>query len=370
VDLTRTDEQAILADTAAAFVSRECPLARVRTIEASGDWHDPTLWTAMADLGWCGLALPTEYGGAGQGLLDVAVLAEQLGRGPVPSPLLESTTLAALPIAWMGSPAQRRRFLPALASGRAIGTCAVFEPGMSDAWSDVARRGAPRLDGHKLLVPWANIADVLLVATATGLWVVDRDNRSWACERHDAFAGTPLFAVTLDDAQAEPLGPFGPADDVAGPETTRRVLDATAVVQLAYAVGAAEACLDLAVRHASEREQFGRPIGAFQAVAHRCVDMRTDIDACRYLAYRAAWAFDCEPHDTTLAVAAALTYAADALRRIFVHAHQVHGASGFSTEQDLHLFTRRLTELEIRFATSPRHQEQLARAMGMTTDTA
>jgi len=363
VDLTWSDEQEMLADAAAAFVRRECPPERVRAIEASDGGHDQPLWDAMAELGWCGLALPVEHGGSGRGVLEVTVLAEQLGRGAVPSPLLDSTALAALPIAWAGSDAQRARLLPALAAGRSIGTLAVLEPGMTDAWGDVSVPGGTRISGQKLLVPWAHVADVLLVASSSGLYLLEAARTAWDSVSHDAFAGEPLFAVTLLDACTEPLGsPERPA----GPETTHRVLDTAAVVRLAYAVGAAEACLDLAVRHASQRVQFGRPIGTFQAVAHRCVDMRVEIDACRYLAFQAAWSLEREDRAAPLEVTAALTYARGALRRVFLDAHQVHGASGFSTESDLHLFTRRLTEFEITFASSRRHPDLLATAMGLS----
>jgi len=223
--------------------------------------------------------------------------------------------------------------------------------------------GGTRISGQKLLVPWAHVADVLLVASSSGLYLLEAARTAWDSVSHDAFAGEPLFAVTLLDACTEPLGsPERPA----GPETTHRVLDTAAVVRLAYAVGAAEACLDLAVRHASQRVQFGRPIGTFQAVAHRCVDMRVEIDACRYLAFQAAWSLEREDRAAPLEVTAALTYARGALRRVFLDAHQVHGASGFSTESDLHLFTRRLTEFEITFASSRRHPDLLATAMGLS----
>lgn len=362
MDLTFSDEQTMLADAAAAFVARECPPERVRRIESTEHWRDTELWQAMSELGWCAPALPLEYGGTGQGLLEVAVLAERLGRGPLPSPLLFSTTLAALPVLWAGSSEQRARLLPALATGERIGTLALLEPEMSDLWGEVRTEGRPALSGLKLVVPWAGLADVLVVATRSGPWLVEPSNGGVHVERHDAFAGDPLYAVTLADAPAEPLG--GP-DHPAGPDVTRRALDATAIAQLAYAVGAAEACLDLSVRHASERVQFGRPIGAFQAVAHRCVDMRADIDACRYLAYQAAWTID-RGRDATTAVTAALSYAAGAMRRVFLNAHQVHGASGFSTEHDLHLFTRRLEAFTVSFASPPHHRDRLATAMGLT----
>ncbi|MEJ7582619.1 MAG: acyl-CoA dehydrogenase [Acidimicrobiales bacterium] len=144
----------------------------------------------------------------------------------------------------------------------------------------------------------------------------------------------------------------------------RRVLDWAAVVQLAYVVGAAERALEMTVRHACDRHQFGRPIGSFQAVAHRCVDMRTDLDACRYLAYRAAWALD-QHWAADLEVAAAKAYSNGALRRIFGHAHQVHGAIGFSTEHDLHLFTRFAKAFELSYGSTDRHLDRVASAMGL-----
>jgi alkylation response protein AidB-like acyl-CoA dehydrogenase len=129
-------------------------------------------------------------------------------------------------------------------------------------------------------------------------------------------------------------------------------------------VGAAERTLEMTVAHAGTREQFGRPIGSFQAVAHRCVDMRTDVDALRWLVYQASWALDALA-DATLAVAAAQAYGGPALRRVFMHAHQVHGAIGFSTEHDLHLFTRRAKAAELTWGTSTAHHERVAKAMGL-----
>lgn len=366
MDLSLSETQEMLAQTAAAFVARECPRDRVRQLEASDNLHDPTLWRAMADLGWCALPLPGEHGGLDQGLLEMAVLAEQLGRGPLPSPLLTSTVLAALPIAWAGTDDQRGRFLPALASGELIGTLALIEPGMADAWSESTVAGAHRLSATLLVVPWANVAGLYVVATSSGLWLVEPVAANVQVARHDAFAGDPLYAVTFVDAPAEPLGGI---EHPAGRDVLLRALDGGAIAHLAYAVGAAECALDLTLRHATDREQFGRPIGAFQAVAHRCVEMRADIDACRYLAFQAAWALDrdrdAQGSDTALPVSAALTFAGDAMRRVFLNAHQVHGAIGFSTEHDLHLLTRRLKAFEVMYAGAARHRDELANAMGL-----
>lgn len=358
MDLTLPDDLRMLSTSAREFVARECPTDRVRRVAGAPDGFDVDLWHAMAALGWTAIAIAADDGGAGGGALELAVLCEALGRGPVPSPLAVSTTLAALPIAWAGSAEQRARWLPALAAGEAVGTMAILEPGGFDEWTTPSMAGGAAVHGVKVLVPWAAVADVLVVATANGLFLVERDSATCAVERHDDLGADALFAVELRGAVAEPLAADGHAS------VLHRALDHAAVAQLASAVGAAERALELAVQHANDRHQFGRPIGAFQAVAHRCVDMRTDIDACRYLAYRAAWALD-ERRDGALEVASAVAYGKDALRRVVVHAHQVLGAIGFSTEHDLHLFTRRAKAFELTYGSSARHLERVAVEMGL-----
>lgn len=361
MDLTLTDEQQMLADTARAFVERSCPPDTARTLDARGvdtGALEARLWSEMADAGWPGIVAAPEYGGAGHGILDLALVCEQLGRGPVSSPLV-TTTLAALLISWLGSDEQQRQWLPDLARGAAVGTMALLEPGMHDEWDQVAMIPGARLSGTKILVPWAATATVMVVVTAGGLHLLEPSHRGVKVQPHDVLGGEPLFAVTLDAAAAAPLG-----RPEAAASATARVMDHAAVVGLAFTVGAAERALELSVQHAKDRHQFGHPIGSFQAVAHRCADMRSEIDACRYLAYQAAWALDGGgPSD--LVVAAAKTYANDAMRRVFRHAHQVHGALGFSTEHDLHLFTRRAKAFELTAGGTARHRERLAQAMGL-----
>lgn len=361
MDLLPTDEQQMLASAARAFVERTCPSTRVRAIAADPLGLDRDLWMAMASLGWAGLLVDEAHDGSGAGMVELALLCEALGRGPVPSPLIVTTTLAALPIAWAGTEDQRARWLPALASGDAIGTLALVEPGGHDEWDEPRLAGGGQLEGTKLLVPWAGVADVVLVTTADGVQLVEPRRGAVTTSRHDDLGADPLFAIELHGASAEPLG-IG--DRAAHAEIVRRALDHAAVAQLAFTVGAAERALEMTVEHAGTRHQFGRPIGSFQAVAHRCVDMRTDLDACRYLAYRAAWALD-QGGPADLEVAAAKAYGDDALRRIFANAHQVHGAIGFSTEHDLHLFTRRAKSFELTYGTTTRHLDRVADAMGL-----
>lgn len=345
MNLELTPEQRLLAETARAFTERH-----------GGD--DP--WLAMAAAGWCGLLVPEELGGSGAGMTELALVCEALGRGPVSSPLIASSVLAALPALWLGNEAQRARWLPEVAGGARIATMALLEPGMRDEWDVLRVVGGERLSGTKVLVPWGATAGLIVVATADGLWLVEPEPDTTQSEEHDALGGEPLVTLTFDGAIAESLGTAGDAR-----QTLDRVLDHAVVAHLAYAVGLADRALALSVQHAKDRHQFGQPIGAFQAVAHRCADMRADVDACRYLAYRGAWALDCDPATAGAAVAAAKSYGNDAIRRVFLHAHQVHGAIGFSTEHDLHHFTRRAKTFELTCGSTARHRDRLATAMGL-----
>lgn len=353
------------------FARRECPTARIRDIAGSATGFDRELWDRMSALGWPGLAIAEEHGGAGRGVLELTLLCEALGRGPVPSPLVATATLAALPIASIGTDAQRARWLPALASGEAIGTMAILEPGDRDEWGAARVTGGATLRGRKIAVPWAGIADLLVVRADDGLHLVEPDAATVVTERHHDLGVEPLAVVELRDAPSERLG--GGVDDRGGAASDdvdrhaaafRRSIDCAATVQLACAVGAAERALEMTIEYARDRRQFGRPIGSFQAVAHRCVDMRTDLDACRYLTYRAGWALD-RGGSADLEVASALAYGTDALRRVVVHAHQVHGAIGFSTEHDLHLYTRAAKASELQYGSASRHLESVAGAMGL-----
>jgi 3-oxocholest-4-en-26-oyl-CoA dehydrogenase beta subunit len=268
------------------------------------------LWREMVDLGWTDL-----------GVLDAAVVCEALGQGGLASPLAWSTAAAHV-----------------VALGERIATLAVVD--------------APGSTTTKVLVPWAADADVIVAASGDELRVVEVGRGGLPCRRHADLGADPLFEVDL----AGTGGDVVPFDG--------RVLDIAAVLELATTVGACERVIEMTVAYAKDRQQFGRPIGSFQAVAHRCVDMRTDLDACRYLMLWAAWTLDRgEPAD--LPLGAAKAYADGALRRLLGHAHQVHGAIGFSTEHDLHRFTRRAKAFELSHGGTEPALERVAVAMGL-----
>ena len=331
MDLSLTPEQQMLVDAAASFVARSIDCATVRSIESSEPGYDLSHWATMASLGWTEL-----------GPVDLALVAERLGRGAVPSPLVVSGAL--------------RNALPEFAAEHppeAVLTFAALGPDASNEWASPAYERADTLSGTYLLVPYAGGADRVVAATMRGFVLINPTDPGAKLTRHEAIGGDALWRLECDAV---------PSRLVAG--ALDHVLDHLAVASLAYAVGVARTALMLSVQHAKDRHQFGRPIGSFQGVAHRCADMRAEVDACEVLALRAAWALE-RGAEAEVAIGSALAYAKDALRRVAMHAHQVHGAIGFSTEHDLPLFTRRIKAFELSYGNTALYQERLAVAIGL-----
>jgi alkylation response protein AidB-like acyl-CoA dehydrogenase len=371
VDLTLSLEQELLTQSARAFLSRAAPLDRVRSLERDGRGYEPELWQHMAGLGWLGLTLPTTHGGSAQGFLDAALLLEELGRVLAPVPFVPTVIVAAPLLVELATPAQQERWLPALAAGRLVVVLAVVEPEWRHEREDPrmtaeAEDGGYTLRGRKRLVPYAADADLLLVAVrgeaGTSLLAVERDAPGVSLAPLATFGGEPLYEIEFADVTVASPALVGAAG-MAG-RAIARALDRGAIASLAFAVGAAEHVLEATVEYAKTRVQFGRPIGSFQAVAHRCVDMRSDVDALRHLVYQAAWRL-ASRLDADLELSAAKLYGNEALRRIFLNAHQVFGAIGFSTEHELQLFTRRAKAIELSWGPVSEYRERVARSMGL-----
>ncbi len=372
MNLALANEQRLLVESARAFLRSACPLSHVRAMEADPRGFSPEVWRRMADLGWPGLLLPASYGGSGQTFLEAALLLEELGRVLLPSPFLPTSVIAARVLLALGTEEQRSRWLPRIAAGELIATLALAEPGWRDEWGAVGlearvEAGGLRLSGTKLFVPFARDADVMLVAARIGsertsLLAVDGGTPGVEFTRLATLGGDHLYEVRFSDVRLEPSQAIG-AGGAAAAVIEQAILQA-GVGSLACLVGAAERVLEMTVDYAKTRVQFGRPIGSFQAVAHRCVEMRSDLDALRYLVYQAAWSL-AAGRAADLEVGAAKAFGNEALRRFFMHAHQVHGAIGFSTEHDLHLFTRRAKAVELQWGSASFHRERVARAIGL-----
>jgi alkylation response protein AidB-like acyl-CoA dehydrogenase len=383
MDLALSEEQEALRASARGFLQRACPPELVRRVRTpAGDGHDPALWRAVADLGWPGLAFAESVGGGGGDLVDLAVVYEEAGRALVPTTLY-STVEAALLIDGAGTADQRAELLPAVFAGDRIISVALHEAGMRsspDAVSTVAVRDGDALvvDGTKLFVPNAGVADDLVVVardpSATGadgvsLVVVPTDAPGVSRTRVETFAHDAQHEVTFagvrvpaDRALAAPgAGGAWPAV-----EHARRVATA---LQCAEMVGGAREVLDLTVRYVSDRAQFGRPIGSFQAVQHHVADLSTRVDAAGLAARQAVWRCSTGAADATAdaevatAVAIAKVAATDAYVETTLMAHQLHGGIGFVVDHDLHLWSDRARAAALTLGSREDHLRALGSAI-------
>ena len=358
MDFDFSPEQYTLRDEARRFLDQQCPTSHVREfVDDPAGWSSG-LWKQMAELGWMGLPFPEEVGGLGLGFLDLVLLLGELGRALAPVPFLSSVAQAGQVLLRHGSEAQRKRWLPGIASGEKIATLAVVEAAGSYDEAGIATRfDDGRLSGEKRYVLDAPIADLFVVAA------LDRDAARWFVVEEGATVTTqrsydltrPIGSVAFDGAAADPL-------EVSGLEPGLRLATAALCAEM---VGTASKILDLSVSYANEREQFGRPIGSFQAIKHKCAEMLTDLESSRSAAFYACWAAATDASDAALAVAVAKSYCSDALARLGGEGVQVHGGIAFTWEHDMHLYLKRIKSAEALFGDAVEHRERIAQLAGL-----
>ncbi len=363
-------EQQALRSSVRAFARTVSPEPEVRRQIALPEGYDPVVWARIAgELGLPGLAVPPQYGGAGAGLVEAAIVCEETGRFLLPGPLL-STLQAAAAIVRVADDRVAGALLPGLAAGETIATLAVAEAGGS--WDAAGVRctatqvlgGGWRLDGRKRYVPDAGAAGLIVTAARTvpdglvALFAVDRGAVGVTVEPLTAFDLTRrLYDVALDAAPAVPL-----ADP--GAQPVDEVLDLVRVLVAAEQVGTAQAALDMAVGYARERVQFGRVIGSFQAIKHMCADVLLDVESARSAAYFAAWAADSDPGDLAVAAPLARAFCADTLLAAAALNMQVHGGLCFTWEHPAHLFFRRAKAGALLWGDAQQHRELLVTRLG------
>jgi alkylation response protein AidB-like acyl-CoA dehydrogenase len=359
-----TDEQQAIRSTAHDFLASRFKSERMREIAASDDGTDAAGWAEMAELGWAGLALPEEWGGQGLGIVELAVLFEEMGYALAPSPLF-SNTIAGLALSLCGSDDLRERYLRPLAEGRLRGTPALWDAG-SPATVGGFRMEAKAdgdgvvLDGEKTLVMDAAGADFFLVATGDGRrHLVESGADGVTVSPETGIDPTRRFSsVQLDAVKV------AAADTLPGAEADYYpVFHRVCVALAAESTGIARRTLEMAVEYAKDRQQFGRPIGAYQAVSHRCAQMLLETENSRSAVYGAAWAADAEPESLHLAASMAKAYAGDAGWRVPDASIQVHGGIGFTWEHDLHFFLKRGRSNAAIFGDSKWHRERVADAV-------
>ena len=377
MDVRLTQDQMLLRDSVREFLQQECPIQRIRTIAEGGYDEADALWAGVSELGWPGLTLPAEYGGAGLDLVDLAVVFEEAGAALFPSSLFSTVALGAPCVLLAGSPQQKTDLLPAIAKGALRLTLAQLED--NNGWgSEHLGQFADRspdgflLNGRKHHVLDANTSDWLVVVVRTqpgsegseglSLLLVAADSPGISIRRTGFLDGTrSACAVEFRDVRV-------PVDHLLGAEgggggILRQVLAGARVALCAEMTGGAQRVLDLSVAHAKERKQFGRPIGSFQAIAHKCADMLVRVEGARSATYYAAWTQANGLPDADTASCLAKAYCSDAYAQVAGDAIQIHGGLGFTWEEDPHLYFRRAKTSEHLLGDAAWHRELAARAL-------
>ncbi|MFC8432346.1 acyl-CoA dehydrogenase family protein [Streptomyces sp. NPDC057253] len=367
----RNDGHDDLRKVVRAFLENASPSSEVRRLIGTDEGYDPEVWHRLADeLGLVGLIVPERFGGAGAGLPELAVVMAEMGRTLLCSPYLSSAVLAPAALLESGDEAACAEFLPGIADGSTIATLAVAE-GNSDirdldaVWT-TARADGDRylLHGTKERVTDGSTAGLVLTVARTdkGLSLLAADPD--AVEREPLPALDPtrkLARLHFDRTPARLIGTEGGAA-----AAVARVLDLAAVALAAEQAGGAERCLELSVEYARTREQFGRPIGSFQAIKHKCADMLYEVESAKAAAQDAArlWS-DRDASERGLAASVARAYCSEAYAHAAAETVQIHGGIGFTWEHDAHLYLRRATSSTHLLGSTSWHLERVAAEIGL-----
>jgi alkylation response protein AidB-like acyl-CoA dehydrogenase len=366
-----TDDQEELRRYVRQWLDERAPLDEVRRIMESEPGYDAGPWKELGDLGWLGMAISTERGGAGYGFGELAVMGEEMGRTLYPSPFLPTVVMAAPLIAALGTEEQQSELLAAIADGSMTASVALVdaEPGASAVASPTEAGGnaAWSLTGVKSYVINGATADRLLVVAETPagreVFLVEPGTSGVGVDRLDVMDLTrPQAIVRFDSAPATRLGDG--SSDVAA------ALDDAAYRAVAFLsmeqVGGAQACLDMSVAYAKSRYQFGRPIGSFQAIKHMCADMLVAVESAKSAAYHLAGVIGADPEEVAIAAPLAKSFCSEAYFRCAADTIQIHGGIGFTWEHDAHLYLKRAKSSELMFGGPAEHRRRLAGGLGIT----
>lgn len=357
-----SDDQKLLRDVARRFLQERSAAREVRRVlEGEMPFHRD-LWQGLAEMGWLGSAVPESYGGAGQGYLELCVLAEELGRTVAPTPFSSTVYFGIEALLLAGTEEQKQRLLPPLATGETIATLALAETTKAPTEANIEAVVADgAISGRKTAVPDGDVADLGVVAARDGaggpvrLYLVDLNQAEVSRQPLKTIDPTRSHAaIEFKAAAAEPLGEGG-----AGWDTLTRLLDRAAILFAFEQVGGGQAALEMAREYAMQRHAFGRPIASFQAVKHKLADMYVGVELARSHAYYGAWALSTDAAELPLAAAAARVSAADGFYNAAKENIQVHGGMGFTWEFDCHLYYRRAKLLSLNLGSTRRWKDRL-----------
>jgi len=366
-----SDEQEELRQIVRRFLEEKSPETEVRRLMATPQGYDPAVWRQMADqLGLQALIIPEEDGGAGFGYVELCVVLEEMGAALLCAPYFSTVALATNALLSAGDDVAKKRWLPSIASGETIATLAFTED--SGRWDLEAvttlateRDGTWRLDGHKSFVLDGAVAQLVVVAATTdqGLSLFGVEGDAAGLQK----TGLPTMDQTRKQARLEfdgvPATLIGRAG-AAGP-ALERTLQLACVALAAEQVGGAQRVLDNAVEYAKNRMQFGRPIGSFQAIKHKCADMLLEVESAKSAAYYGAWAAASDDSELPLAASLAKSYCSEAYFHCAAENIQIHGGIGFTWEHHAHLYFKRAKSSELLLGDPAYHRELLASRLGI-----
>jgi alkylation response protein AidB-like acyl-CoA dehydrogenase len=366
-----SEEQEELRSAVKRFLQEKSPETEVRRLMETEDGYDPAVWSQMAEqLGLQSLITPEEYGGSGFSYVELIVVLEEMGNALLCAPFFSTVALATNALLTSGDEQAKKDLLPGLASGETIGTLAITEDNGRwdfDGIALAAREsgGNWTLDGHKSFVIDGHSANLILVVARTpaglSLFAVEGDAAGLTRtslptmdqtrkQARLVFEGTPARLVGTDGGAAEGL---------------TKTLDLAAVALAAEQVGGAQHCLDSSVDYAKNRIQFGRPIGSFQAIKHKCADMLLEVESAKSAAYYAGWAAAEDSDELPVVASLAKSYCSEAYFHAAAENIQIHGGIGFTWEHDAHLYFKRAKSSELLFGDPAYHRELLAQRIGI-----
>ena len=374
MDLMLTEEETMLKTSARDFLEAECPSSLARAMESDENGYPEDLWKKLAGLGWLGLALPEEYGGQGLPMTYLGIVMEELGRAIAPVPF-HSTLVPALTIAGEGTEEQRGAVLPAVAQGQMVLTWALTEedPRLipETIHTEAVADGDDFLiSGTKLFVDNFNVADRCLIVCRTSpatpdnegisLFIVDAGSPGISHIPLITMAKDKQSEVAFDNVRVPKSALVGEID--LGWPVVERMLERATALLCAQMVGAARKDAEMAIEYAKNRVAFGRPIGAFQSVAHLCADMIMWVDGGQLLTYEALWKMDQGLH-AGVEVSQAKAFCNEKCEAVVRTSQTIHGGIGFMMEFDLHLWFRRVSAWTMRLGTSHEHRAKVAHAL-------
>ncbi|MFN8634947.1 MAG: acyl-CoA dehydrogenase family protein [Chloroflexota bacterium] len=378
MDFDFTEEQAALRGLAREVLTAESSPQEVRAQMADATGYSASLWKQLAETGLLGITVDEDHGGLGLGMIEQALVLEEMGRAAYPGPYFATAVLAVPALMAGGDRAQLDAYLPGIAEGTLKATLALSEDRLTAGPEGIALRARAQggdyvLSGHKRFVPFAHVADLILVAARTTesasdpahgitIFALSRDTDGLTIQPTEMIDQTSKVAtVTLDNVRAGRDTVVGQVDG--GWKILEIVLRRAAVGAAAVMLGAARKCMDMSVEYAKVREQFGQAIGSFQAIKHACADMLVEVENAHGATYYAAWAVDAAAPDASLAASVAKSYVGEASRKVCGSAIQVHGGIGFTWEYDLHLYFKQAKFLETLYGDAEFHRELVLREL-------